>query len=385
MCPPDLEIPLIKEPGALHTANEIAGQPELWLKIYRQVLEDKERISSFLAKALPEASRIILTGAGTSAYIGLTLHGIFNRSLKVHTDAVATTDLVSHPGNYFFSHETIMLISFARSGDSPESTAVVDLADKLCKKCSHVIITCDPDGQLAKWQSNSPILLIVLPPEANDKSLAMTGSYSGMLLSGLLLARLKEIAKMGPLLDTLHRYGVKILEKYAPLIKEVALIDFKRVVFLGSGPFYGTATESSLKLQELTDGNIICKNDSYLGFRHGPKAVTDEETLIVFIFSNNPFVLQYERDLVLSMRKGKKPLCTIGIYEYEVNGLEFDLNIKLSAEGNQLDEELLAICDILPAQLLGLYKSLALGLKPDSPSESGAISRVVEDVTIYKL
>jgi tagatose-6-phosphate ketose/aldose isomerase len=297
---------------------------------------------------------------------------------------VATTDLVSHPGNYFFSHETIMLVSFARSGNSPESTAVVDLADKLCKKCFHVIITCDPDGQLATWHSDSPKLLIVLPPEANDKSLAMTGSYSGMLLCGLLLARLKEITMIGPQINTLHSYGIKILEKYAPMIKDVTAIDFKRVVFLGSGPFYGTATESNLKLQELTDGNIICKNHSYLGFRHGPKAVTDEGTLIVFIFSNNPFVFQYERDLVLSMRKGKKPLFTIGIFEYDVNGLEFDLEIQLSDEGNRLDEEFLAICDILPAQLLGLYKSLALGHKPDSPSESGAISRVVEDVTIYK-
>lgn len=375
---------MTKEPGAFYTANEITGQPDLWLKIYRQVSEDKDRISSYLANAIPEVSKIILTGAGTSAYIGLTLHGTFNRSLKVHTDAVATTDLVSHPGDYFFDHETIMLVSFARSGNSPESTAVVDLADKLCKKCFHVIITCDPKGELAKWQSDSPKLLVVLPPEANDKSLAMTGSYSGMLLCGLLMARLKEISTIGAQIDTLYKYGVKILEKYAPMIKEVASINFKRVVFLGSGPLYGTATESNLKLQELTDGNIICKNHSYLGFRHGPKAATNEETLVVFIFSNNPFVLLYERDLVLSMRKGKKPLFTIGIFESEVDGLEFDLEIKLSEDGNQLDEEMLTVCDILPAQLLGFYKSLALGLKPDSPSESGAISRVVEDVTIYK-
>ncbi len=384
MCPLDLEIPLIKEAGALYTANEIAGQPELWLKIYRQILEDRERISSYLTEALPKVSKIILTGAGTSAYIGLSLHGIFNRSLHVHTDAVATTDLVSHPGDYFFDYDTIMLVSFARSGNSPESTAVVDLADKLCKKCFHLIITCDPDGQLAIWQTESPKFLIVLPPEANDKGLAMTGSYSGMLLSGLLLARLKEITQLAPQIDTLHSYGKKILEVFAPRIKEVASIDFKRVVFLGSGPFYGTATESNLKLQELTDGNIICKNHSYLGFRHGPKAVTDEETLIVFIFSNNPFVMQYERDLVLSMRKGKKPLFTIGIFETEANGLEFDLEIKLSESGSHLDEEILTICDILPAQLLGMYKSLSLGLNPDSPSESGAISRVVENVTIYK-
>ncbi len=174
--------PCLKNRELFILQMKFTGQPELWLKIYRQILEDKERISSYLDGALPEVCKIILTGAGTSAYIGLSLQGSFYRSLKVHTDAVATTDLVSHPKDYFFANETIMLVSFARSGNSPESTAVVDLADKLCKKCFHLIITCDPEGQLALWQSNSPKLIVVLPPEANDKSLAMTGSYSGMLV-----------------------------------------------------------------------------------------------------------------------------------------------------------------------------------------------------------
>jgi tagatose-6-phosphate ketose/aldose isomerase len=297
---------------------------------------------------------------------------------------VATTDLVSHPEDYFFDNEIIMLISFARSGNSPESIAVVKLADRLCKKCFHIVITCDGNGQLAKWQSVSTNLIILLPAEANDKSLAMTGSYSGMLLCGFLIARLKEIDMLGPQIKILHQYGIKILNDYSSRLKEIASLDFKRVVFLGSGPFYGTATESQLKLQELTDGIIICKNDSYLGFRHGPKAVTNEKTLLFYIFSNNPYVQQYEKDLVLSMKKGKRALFTIAILENSVDGLEFGLEIKLSDSGNQLDEELLTVCDIIPAQLLGFYKSLALGLKPDAPSESGAISRVVGDVTIYK-
>lgn len=136
-------------------------------------------------------------------------------------------------------------------------------------------------------------------------------------------------------------------------------------------------------MQELTDGTIVCKNHSYLGFRHGPKAVTNENTLLVFIFSNRPYVTLYERDLVLSMKKGKKALYTIGIFESQIYDLQFDLAIKLSENGSHLDEELLTICNILPGQLLGFYKSLSLGLKPDAPSVSGAISRVVEDVTIY--
>lgn len=306
MPPLGSEISLLEELGAAHTANEIVAQPDLWLEIYSLLLSDKERISSFLNNTLPGVSRIILTGAGTSAFIGLSLNGIFSRNLKVHTDSVATTDLLSHPENYFFKNESIILVSFARSGNSPESTAITALADKLCERCSHLIITCDETGQLAKYLTDSQKLVILLPPSSNDKGLAMTGSYSGMLLCGILVARLNEIAELKNQIEILYDYGKRILSQYSGKLREIASTDFKRAVFLGSGPFYGTATESQLKLQELTDGNIICKNDTYLGFRHGPKAVTNESTLLVYIFSNNPYVLQYERDLVVSMKKGKK-------------------------------------------------------------------------------
>jgi tagatose-6-phosphate ketose/aldose isomerase len=373
----------LKKLGAFYTGNEIANQPSLWLKVYQQLCNEKESIQHFLLKALSEANKIILTGAGTSAYIGLSLQGTFNRRLDVHTEAVATTDLVSHPSDYFFRHETLLLISFARSGNSPESSAAVSLADKLCGKCYHLIITCDAEGQLAHTRSLSPKFIVVLPPESNDQSLAMTGSYSGMLLAGFLIAGLREIDRFRKPVEILYQYGSRIINTYSTRLREVAALPFKRAVFLGSGPFFGTATESQLKLQELTDGNIICKNDSYLGLRHGPKAVVDENTLVVFIFSNNAYVQKYERDLVLSMDKGKKPQYTLGIFESPMEGLKFDLEIQLSENGNHLEEELLTVCDVLPGQLLGFYKSIALGLKPDTPSMSGAISRVVEDVKIY--
>lgn len=384
MPPISSETSLLEELGAVHTANEINAQPDLWMEIYGQISADRDKIRSFLSGSLPGTSRIILTGAGTSAFIGLSLAPLFNRNFKIHTDSVATTDLLSYPENYFNDNESIILVSFARSGNSPESTAVTELADNLCKRCIHLIITCDGSGRLANYRTNSKKLVILLPPSSNDKGLAMTGSYSGMLLCGILLARLNEIDSLGKQIRTLYDYGKKILSNYSEKIREIASLDFKRAVFLGSGPFFGTATESHLKLQELTDGIIICKNETYLGFRHGPKAVTDESTLVVFIFSNKPYVWQYERDLVLSMKKGKKPLCTIGVFETNVDGLKFDLGIRLSDSGNQLDEDFLTICDVIPAQLLGYYKSLALGLRPDNPSKSGAISRVVENVNIYK-
>ena len=174
----------LKNTGGLDTASEIAGQPELWLKVYDLLYNERKRISAYLDEVLPKISRIVLTGAGTSAFIGLSLHGIIKRSLKKHTDSIPTTDLVTNPEDHFSDDEAIMMVSFGRSGNSPESKAAIDLGNKLCKKCYNLIITCNQAGELAKYSSNTSNLVIVLPPESNDKSLAMTGSYSGMLLSG---------------------------------------------------------------------------------------------------------------------------------------------------------------------------------------------------------
>jgi len=374
----------LKEKGAFHTAAEIESQPDLWPSVYRGVKEESRELKKFLDAALAESAKIILAGAGTSAYIGLSLHSLFTRKLGKQALAIPTTDLVTHPANYFSGNDTLMLISFARSGNSPESLAAVELADRLCRKVFHLVVTCDRKGNLAMMNTHNPLYVHVLPPESNDQSLAMTGSYSGMLLSGLLFASLSEISSFEKRVQRLHLYGNTIISKYSQSLRQIADMPFKRAVFLGSGPFFGTATESSLKLQELTDGRIICKNESFLGLRHGPKAVIDNETLLFYIFSGDPYVVNYERDLANSMNKGNNPLITIGLSEKPVPGCSTDAFIGLSDSEILGDDELLTVCNILPGQLLGFYKSLGMGLKPDNPSVNGSISRVVENVKIYQ-
>ena len=365
------------------TEKEIWGQPALWQKIYEQVLNEKEALKSFIGKATTHKNlNIILTGAGSSAFIGLSLKGSFNRYYKRNTADVSTTDLVTHPGDYLNCDTPLLLISFARSGNSPESVSAVQIADQLCAKVFHLIITCDETGDLAKYKTNSDKFVFVLPAEANDKSLAMTGSYSGMLLAGLLIARIKEIDKLQPQVAALQKYGRKLLG-WAEDFEQLAELNFERAVFLGSGPLFGTATESHLKVQELTDGEIICKKDSFLGFRHGPKAVVNGKTLVFMLFSNKPYVLQYETDLIDSLQDGQKPLFLAGVIESEQEKIQVDKLFVLSDNKNLIDEEFLPVCFILPAQMLGYYKCLQFGLDPDMPSASGAISRVVKGVVIY--
>ncbi|UXP32246.1 SIS domain-containing protein [Reichenbachiella agarivorans] len=379
----NIDIKTLESLGGIHTAREIAQQPAVWRKIWSIIQEQKDELSEFLSKA--DFHKIILTGAGTSAYIGESLTGTFFRHQKGCTTAIPTTNLVSHPYDYFSSEESLLMISFARSGNSPESKAAVELADKISKKCYHLIITCNPVGELATYHTKGDKYILKLPEETNDKSLAMTSSYTGMLLAGLLVGRLNEIEALKSQVEQASKYAERILESYLDTIKEISSLPFKRAVFLGSGPLLGTATESQLKLQELTDGAIICKEESFLGFRHGPKAVVDEDTLIVYLLSNNKYVCQYELDLIFAMEKGKKALSQVVIAEHFDFDLDVNFSIQYTDNGNSLDEDFLSLPSILPGQLLGFFKSLDQGLQPDEPSSSGAISRVVQGVNIYIL
>ena len=370
--------------GAVHTAKEIACQPELWTKTYDVIEKNYDNIKDFLKRVyLQKDLQIVLTGAGSSAFVGEVLEGVFQKYAGIKTSAIATTDLVTHPDYLLNCSGSILLISFARSGNSPESVKAVELVNHFCKNIFHLVITCNPEGELVKNASKDNTFILYMPPEADDKSLAMTGSFTAMLLSGLLIARIDELKKLKAQVHSLSEYGKNIITKYTPELKVVSELDFKRAIFLGSGIFRGVARESHLKLQELTDGNVICKHDSFLGFRHGPKAVINEDTLIVYLFSNNDYVLQYEKDLVHSVNHGRKTLYSIGIMEHDIKDVNFDLRIPLSYNSVSIDETFLTIASVLPAQILGFFKSLGLGLKPDTPSESGMITRVVQGVTTY--
>lgn len=370
--------------GGIHTAREISQQPELWLKIYQQIGSEKEEISYFL-KNHQDVDKVILTGAGTSAYIGEATVSAFFRNFHPCTQAISTTNLVSHPYDYLSRDQSVLLISFARSGNSPESKAAVQLADDLSRECHHLIITCNADGDLARYEPRYSKYVFNLPSESNDLSLAMTSSYSGMLLSALLISRINDLPALKNQVDLASQYAQTVLRNHTSKLKEIASLSFKRAVFLGSGPLLATATESDLKLQELTDGNIICKHESFLGFRHGPKAVVDTQTVVVFLLSNVEYVAQYENDLIAAMKKGKKALAQVAVSEHADPALSVDYNIVFNEGSENLEEDFLTLPGILPAQILGFFKSIGEGLSPDRPSESGAISRVVEGVKIYEL
>ncbi len=366
-----------------HTYKEIKQQPRVWKKAYDIVCERKNEISSFLHKYVDAGYSVILTGAGTSAYIGDALECALRDTLLKGASAIATTDIITAPELFFGKDSKVLLISFARSGNSPESIGAIKAVEQTAGSVAHIFITCNAEGELAKKKGDN-VLCLLLPPETNDLSLAMTSSYSTMFLVCAMIANIDAIETDKPSIEALADAVEAAMEKYEDKLNEIAQRPFKRAVFLGSGALKGVAEESRLKLQELTDGAIMCAFDSFLGFRHGPKAVVHDDCLLVYYISPDPKVRRYELDLIAQVAANNKVVATVAVCQKDHNLKTdyIDLLVELGIDEN-IPARYSSLGNIFVAQMLGCFKSINMGLSPDSPSVSGNISRVVEGVILY--
>lgn len=368
-----------------HTAREIGLQPESWNRVWRGLRDRRQEMSSFLQPVLGRGDlQIVLTGAGSSAFAGEVAADAWRRHTGRSVRPIPTTDLVTHARELLLPDAPLLLISLARSGNSPESMGAVERAEQHVGEVFHLAITCNPDGGLAGLSGRSNALVHLLPPETEDRSLAMTNSFSSLGLAASLIPVLTGAADgTDEAVRSMSHAGEQILAEGAETCRKLGGRDFRRIIFLGSGPLLAIARESHLKVQELTNGEIVGKFDSFLGFRHGPKAVIDKHTLLVYLFSNRAGVRRYEHDLVRQVAGHGVPVTTLGVGDAGDAGRYLDHRIGADVETDALPEALWALLGVLPGQMIGYFASLDRGLHPDNPSPEGTIARVVEGVTLY--
>lgn len=358
------------------TRREIQQQPETLRATQALLMSRRGEIEAFLAPLLRKPDlRIVLAGAGTSAFIGGCLAATLSRATGRCVEAVPTTDIVSAPEVYLAPEKPTLLVSFGRSGSSPESVAAVDLADSMVTDVHHLIITCNADGALAQRGGNDSFVL-VLPEATHDRGFAMTSSFSAMMLSAL--AIFTGIEASNARIEPIARSIETLLAEAEPRMAALARRPFSRVVYLGSGPLCSLAREAALKLLELTDGDLVTMFDSTLGFRHGPKTIVNGETLIVVFVSNDPLTSAYDRDLIEELRADGIAGAVVAVSAQGGVGETVQIHGLESASDNDL-----LFPYIVPAQLFAYHASLQRGLTPDNPNATGVVSRVVQGVRIH--
>ena len=364
------------------TGREIAQQPAVWRQVATDLLSRQDAVRGFLDPLLAlHDLRVVLTGAGTSAFAGQLLAPALTRRLRRRIDAVATTDIVSNPREEFAEDLPTLLISFARSGDSPESIAATALADQCLTSVYHLIVTCNADGELAKVHADaSRSLVLMMPPEANDEGFAMTSSFTSMVLT-VWLALVPGALDAG-VAGRLAAAAEAVLGDTAADVEALTSRGYERVVYLGSGPLAALARESALKVLELTAGEVVSFSDSSLGFRHGPKSVVSDRTLAIVYLSNDPYARLYDEDIAVELveQMGSENVIVVGASSSERIGAAQAWTVAGLADD---PDALAALAFVVVAQLLALNASLRLGITPDSPSPSGQVNRVVQGVTVH--
>jgi len=372
--------------GYQHTLREIAHQPFTWIETARNLFPRAGELRTVLAPVTaPERPGFLaLTGSGSSLYAGECLAPGLQDGLGIPVLAVASGELLTHPQGRLPRSGPGLVVSFARSGNSPESVAVLD--GLRAPDTRHLVITCNRHGRLAaKGAADARVATVVLDDKTCDRSLVMTSSFTNMVLAGRLLALPADPPDYEARALRLAGLAAQILIRHADALAGAARGPLRSAVYLGSGGRFGAAREAALKMLEMTGGQVMTFSETYLGLRHGPMCAVDDHALVVCFLSRDVVVRAYEADLVRELNRKE-----LGARKVIVGA---DVPADLAGPGDivvdvpglaAVDDDDATVLDVLVGQVLAFFRCLAVGLRPDSPSNDGVISRVVESFAIHR-
>lgn len=380
-----------KERGLMHTPREISQQPETWSTTYRLCLAQRVALHRALLQAgigrgATSSPNVYLVGAGTSDYTGRALAPLLRRRWNCDVWALPSTSLLTDFDEFHRSGREYLWISFSRSGDSPEGVALLERALERYPRIRHLVITCNQQGAMAQLcaRHEDRAFALVLDGSVNDRGLAMTSSFTNMLLAGQCVAHLDALESFGETVALMSEAGREFLDHAAEVAAEVTTLGCARACFVGSGALRGVSDESALKVVELSSGKVTTLAESPLGLRHGPMSSVDGNTLFTAFLSSDPKRRGYELDLLREINRKRLGRVRIAVTiedGKDVSDLvDYCLKLRLPTSYEDCSRPVL---DVLLGQLLGLFASMRCGLKPDEPSPSGTITRVVQPITLY--
>jgi tagatose-6-phosphate ketose/aldose isomerase len=338
-----------------------------------------------LSTTLAGISTLILTGSGSSEYAGDCVRGTLQTELGIVIQALGGGALLANGSSALPPGRPALMVSLARSGDSPESVGAVALMLRTEPEIRHLVLTCNQAGSLARTYEYDPrVAVIVLDEQTNDRGLVMTSSFTNLVLAARFLGLRGQPARYQAICGQLVTVAAEFIREYLGKLVAVAKAPFNRAVFLGDGSCFGAAREAALKMLEMTGGRVTTMCETYLGLRHGPMSYVHENTLVVCFLSSEPTLRAYQADLLRELDQKGLGLLKVIVGEAVPADLVRDRDLVLECMGlEQLGDDNFAVIDVIAGQLLAFFRCLEEGLRPDSPSEDGVISRVVQTFALH--
>jgi tagatose-6-phosphate ketose/aldose isomerase len=370
-----------KHLGYFHTLHEICQQPWTWLRTCERMIASRDELRG----DLQGIQSLALTGSGSSEYAAECVRSPLQNELAIPTESFSGGALLMYGAKALPPGRPGLLVSVARSGDSPESSGVVELLLATEPQIRHIVVTCNEQGRLAKAAHGTKnVRVITLPSETHDKSLVMTSSFTNLLLAVRFMGLLEPPDKYRTLCQKLAAIARELIRSKFDLLAKIAAADFRRAVFLGSGSRLAASREAALKMLELTAGRVTTVCETYLGFRHGPMSCVHDDTLVVCYLSCDPMIRAYELDLLRELDRKKLGLFKVIVGENIPDSAVREGDEVIECRGlSELGEDDDPVVHVVVAQLLAFFRCLGEGLSPDSPSAEGIINRVVGEFPLH--
>jgi glucosamine--fructose-6-phosphate aminotransferase (isomerizing) len=331
-----------------HTYNEIMSQPEAW----ERTLEHLHTLQSNLARVdSSNFEDILFTGCGSTYYLSVAA-ATLAREAGIEARALPASELWLYPKSSYANKKTL-LVAVSRSGETTETIKAVQ-AFKENNRGTVLTLVCYPQSALAKLGDVNVIL-----EAGQEQSIAQTRAFSTLYLATVFLvmlwskrhAELNELSKLPEACKHLLNNYHTLAERYG---KNLSL---ERFYFLGSGARYGLASELSLKMKEMTLSHS--EPFHFMEFRHGPKSMANENTLMIGLVSEVNNVS--EQAVLADIKKQGAHILSLG---------ESKTDISLSSTVPELIRNALYLPVV---QLMAYERSIAKGLNPDKPNNLDAV------------
>lgn len=369
--------------GYIHTLREICQQPSTWIR----TADSMQQSARELSPLVESISSLVLSGSGSSEFAGDCVRMVLQKELGVNAQAIAGGTLLTHGSQALPIGRPGVMVSMARSGDSPESVGALALMLKTEPELRHLVLTCNGQGSLVKsFLGDSRVRVLTLDDATNDRSLVMTSSFTNLVLAARVLGLIDDPGRYLSVCTTLSRAAATLLQEHFGTLAQTSKAPYRRVLYLGSGSRFAVAREAALKMLEMTAGRVTTSCETYLGLRHGPMSAVSEDTLIVCFLSSDLKVRAYEADVLRELAQKQLGLFRVITGQDVPGDLVGSKDVVIPYQGtDDLGDDEMPVLDAIVGQLLGFFRCLREGLSPDAPSQSGVIQRVVQSFPLHLL
>lgn len=334
-----------------HTYREILSQPETWERALASAATAWAPAQGALG--LTGAEHFLLTGAGTSFYLAQAAAHVMQERTGRPATAVPASEVFLSPASTVPAGVPLVVFVMSRSGSTSEAVLAARHVREHVPSARVVALSCRRDSELARHAH-----LAIELPDAGERSVVMTRSFTSMLLAlGLVAATIagdtharEELER----LPELAHAGMADAEAFGERLG--ADTGLEPIVYLGLGPNYGLAQEATLKLKEMTQ--VPCEAYGPLEFRHGPISIVEPGSAVVVLGGSRDEA--YLPGLELDLARHGAHVASISPHasEHASTALLLPAGLSDVARGPLY---------LPPVQLLAYHRARAVGLNPDEP------------------